>query len=174
MSPRVNRGPLPLGRGTLAAPFTSFPLIRGHSPGSSGVGAGGGRLQVLGCQAASSSLSVAHRHLSFPWQTPVWWPCCSLSASSVRTAERQLLVAADGQRCLCVSFFVVGHPGDSSVRLHGAARPQGSQRHCSRTWSGSPCWELVLGRSRRGPLPPFLFLLLSLSLSLSPSLSSSW
>lgn len=94
-----------------------------------------------------------------------------LSASRAEQSGSCLLPTASC--CLCFSFFAVGRPGESSVRLHGAAtNSSGSQCHCSRAWSGSPCWELVLGRSPQEPLPPFLFLLLSLSLSLPPP--SSW
>lgn len=81
--PMVNCGPPPLGWGILSALFPSSPLICGHSPGSSGVGAGA-QPQVLGSLAASAALfswglSSAYCHFSLLrrlFGDPVLLPGC--------------------------------------------------------------------------------------------------
>lgn len=132
MSLRVNWGPLPLGQGILAAQFTSFPLVwpltwelrcwswAGRGRPTAGAWMPGSFLEpLLGPPPPFPSLAdtslvtpLLPERLFSEWSGGWWRPTASC--------------------CLCFSFFVVGHPGDSSVKLHGAATNSSeSQRHCS-------------------------------------------
>lgn len=132
------------GAGTLLLhSLHPHPLSRGHSPGSSGAGAAGAAAAGAGEPGSPASSPGACPRPPATSGDPVLLPgrlspCEPASAPLVLTASCYL----------GFSFFVVGRPGDPSVKLHGAAT-EGGAGHGR---AGSPAENLPCpGRSQEWP-----------------------
>lgn len=117
----------PSRQGTLAAPFPPPRSVTGHSPASQvrrGAATGAGQPSGLECLSSlPPPASPGWAHTSsflcgcvFP--DPRLRPGCLCSAQR----SSWLLTASC---CLGLRFFVVGRPGDSSVKLLGGGRSSG-------------------------------------------------
>lgn len=173
VSLRSNWGPLPLGQGILAALFASVPP----------------RLRPLTwelrCWSWAAGRPTAGARLAGSLLEPLLGPAppCPSSADTSGDSAAPGAPLLSARRGRAERWPVAGG-GDSQLLslLQRFCCCWSSRRFkCQITWgghrqptaagasatapgarSGSPRWDLVLGRSPQGPLLPFLFLLLSL------------
>lgn len=156
----------PSRQGTLAAPFPPPHSVTGHSPASQvrrGAATGAGQPSGLECLSSLPPPASPGRAHTSSFLCGCVFPDPRLRPGCLCSAQRSswLLTASC---CLGLRFFVVSRPGDSSVKLLGAAAQVGSQCPCCAQREslpgGRPAGFLCLLPAPRSAL---LFLLLFLS-----------